>query len=58
VIRRSCFAAATVAALALAAGGSAARDATLGPKAYFVLGQQLVGVQVVAPTRVPRWCSY
>jgi L,D-transpeptidase-like protein/putative peptidoglycan binding protein/sporulation and spore germination protein len=50
VIRRSCCAAAAVAALALAAGGSAARDATPGPKAYFVLGQQLVGVQVVAPT--------
>jgi hypothetical protein len=50
VIRRFWFAAAAVAALALAAGGSAARNATPGPKAYFVLGQQLVGVQVVAPT--------
>jgi len=48
VIRRALLPALVVAAL----GGSAAHGATPGTKTYFVLGQQLVPVQVVA--RTPR----
>src|SRR5262245_31722131 len=50
-IVRACLAA-VAAALTVAAGGSAATDASVGTKTYFVLGQQLVGVPVVA--RTPR----
>lgn len=39
-----------VAALAVVTGGSAAHGATPGTKTYFVLGQQLVGVDVPAST--------
>jgi len=47
VTRVACVAAA---ALAVAAGGSAAHGATPGTKTYFVLGKQLVGMPVAAPT--------
>lgn len=48
MIRRALVPALVVAAL----GGSAAHGATTGTKTYFVLGQQLVPVQVAA--RTPR----
>ena len=48
--RFGCAAVMTAAALAFTAGGTAGPGATLGPKAYFVLGKQLVGVPIVAPT--------
>ena len=47
MIRTACV---VVAVLTAAVGGSAAHGATPGTKAYFVLGQQLVGVPVAAPT--------
>ena len=51
VCRRFGFALApAAAALAVTAGGAAGPGATPGPKAYFVLGKQLVGVPIVAAT--------
>jgi L,D-transpeptidase-like protein/sporulation and spore germination protein/putative peptidoglycan binding protein len=50
--RLGCAAALVVIALAFTAGASARPGATPGPKAYFVLGKQLVGVPIVA--LIPR----